>query len=71
VKKKAKKRPGRPSAAGGRVKFTTTLPADIVESLREIGGGNASQAIIMLVKATMAIRVTDKTIRSVNQTDER
>jgi hypothetical protein len=59
---------GRPSAAGGRVKFTTTLPAEIVEALREIGGGNASQAIIMLVKAAMAIRVTDKTIRQVNQT---
>ena len=67
MKRKAKKRPGRPSAAGGRVKFTTTLPADIVEALREIGSGNASQAIIMLVRAAMDIRITNKTIRSVNQ----
>lgn len=66
-RKSAKKRPGRPSAVGGRVKFTTTLPADVVEALREIGGGNASQAIIMLVRAATAIRVTEKTIRSVNQ----
>jgi hypothetical protein len=67
VKRKAKKRPGRPSAAEGRVKFTTTLPVDVVEALKQIGGGNASQAIITLVRAAMAIRVTDKTIRSVNQ----
>jgi hypothetical protein len=65
MKRKAKKRAGRPAL--GRVKFTTTLPADVVESLREIGGGNASQAIIMLVRAAMDIRVTNKTIRSDNQ----
>lgn len=65
MKKKAKKRAGRPAL--GRVKFTTTLPVDVVEALREIGGGNASQAIIILVKAAMAARVTEKTIRAVNQ----
>lgn len=53
MRKKAKKRPGRPSAAGGRVKFTTTLPAHIVEVLRRIGRGNASQAIIVLVEAAI------------------
>lgn len=66
-RKTAKKRPGRPAATGGRVKFTTTLPADIVDALRTIGGGNASQAIIMLVKAAMAIKVTQRTINAVNQ----
>jgi hypothetical protein len=70
-KRPSKKRPGRPAAAEGRVKFTTTLPADIVEALREIGGGNASQAIIMLVRAAMDIRITNKTIRSVNQTGDK
>jgi len=66
MKRRAKKRAGRPAL--DRVKFTTTLPADVVEALREIGGGNASQAIIMLVKAAMAIKVTQRTINAVNQT---
>ncbi len=35
-----------------QVRYTTTLPADIVDALREIGSGNASEAIIMLVKAS-------------------
>ena len=53
MKRKAKKQAGRPALAGGRVKFTTTLPAHIVEVLRHVGRGNASQAIIMLVEAAI------------------
>jgi hypothetical protein len=53
---KQKKRRGRPALAGGRVKFTTTLPESTVHELREIGQGNASQAIIQLVNAEIARR---------------
>lgn len=49
LKRKAKKRPGRPALAGGRVKFTTTLPIGYDERLRSIGKGNASAAIVWLV----------------------
>lgn len=45
---------GRPALTGGRVKFTTTLPERVVAKLREIGNGNASQAIIALVEAEIA-----------------
>jgi hypothetical protein len=47
---------GRPKATGGRVKFTTTLPADVVKALREIGDGNASRAIILLVRGAKGIQ---------------
>lgn len=58
VKKKAKKRPGRPSAAGGRVKFTTTLPPDVLKWLREFDeDGNVSAAITVLVRAKMTLQV--------------
>lgn len=48
------KKMGRPALAGGRVKFTTTLPERVVTKLRKLGGGNASQAIIMLVERELA-----------------
>lgn len=47
MKRKAKKRAGRPAL--GRVKFTTTLPPGYAERLQTIGNGNASAAIVMLV----------------------
>lgn len=49
MKRKAKKRAGRPALEGGRVKFTTTLPADTIMYLRNLGGNNVSRAIIELV----------------------
>jgi hypothetical protein len=49
VRKKAKKRPGRPSAVGGRVKLTTTLAPATVNWLRTIGVGSISGAIEDLV----------------------
>lgn len=50
MKRKTKKRAGRPALAEGRVKFTTTLPERVVALLRKIGHGNASGAIIALVE---------------------
>lgn len=44
-----KKRPGRQKLAGGRVKFTTTLPAAAVREIRKIGQGNASAGILQLL----------------------
>lgn len=67
MKRKAKKRPGRPSAAGGRVKFTTTLPPETLADMNiltvEAGYSGMSQLIVQLVKAAMERR-------SVNQTAE-
>lgn len=63
MKRKAiKKRPGRPSAAGGRVKFTTTLPPDVLKWLREFDeDGNVSAAITTLVRAKMTLQVNQPT----------
>jgi len=60
VKRKAKKRPGRPSAAEGRVKFTTTLPPETIVDMKiltvEAGHSSMSQLIVQLVKAAMERR---------------
>lgn len=57
-RKAAKKRPGRPSAVGGRVKFTTTLPPDVLKWLREFTpDGNVSAAITALVRAKMTLEI--------------
>lgn len=45
MKRKAKKRPGRPSAAGGREKLTTTLSPVTIKWLRAMGTGSISRAI--------------------------
>ncbi len=42
---------GRPRLAQRRVKFTTTLPQDVIDILRRLGEGNASAAIIRLARA--------------------
>lgn len=47
--RKSAKRPGRPPLAGGREKFTTTLPGYVIAHLRKIGDGNASAGIVWLV----------------------
>lgn len=58
MKRKAiKKRPGRPSAVGGRQKLTTTLPPDVIKWLHEYGDGNISGAITALVRAKMTLQV--------------
>jgi hypothetical protein len=44
-----RKKAGRPPIAGGREKFTTTLPPGYLDKLRLIGSGNASAGIIWLV----------------------
>ncbi len=43
--KATKKRPGRPSAAGGRQKLTTTLSPVTIKWLFVMGTGNISRAI--------------------------
>lgn len=46
---------GRPPIAGGREKFTTTLPDYVVKHLRKIGNGNASAGICWLVDAELKL----------------
>jgi hypothetical protein len=54
VKKKAKKRPGRPAAAGGREKLTTTLSPVTILWLRAMGTGSISRAIESFVTQELA-----------------
>jgi hypothetical protein len=53
VRKKAKKRPGRPSAAGGRVKLTTTLAPATVKWLRVMGSNSVARAIEDLMQSEL------------------
>lgn len=54
-----RKKAGRKRSASGREKFTTTLPAYVIEHLRLIGDENASAGICMLVDRDIAKRASD------------
>lgn len=56
MKRKIKKRPGRHSAVGGRVKLTTTLAPATVKWLRVLGVGNIARAIEGLVEYELSIK---------------
>lgn len=68
MKKQAKRRPGRQPLAGGRVKFTTTLPAEAVKEIRKIGQGNASAGILQLLEDREA---RDDQVRILDLAEER
>ena len=65
MKRKAKKRAGRPAL--GRVKFTTTLPPETVVDMGilavEGGYGSSAQLIVQLVKAEMKRRSDNQTAK--------
>jgi len=54
-----RKKAGRKPLAGGREKFTTTLPAYVIKYLRKIGSENASAGICLLVDRDIAQRNAD------------
>lgn len=68
MRKKAKKRPGRPSAAEGRVKFTTTLPPQTIIDLgilaADEGHASSAQVIVKLVRIAMELRPVNQSERT-------